>query len=242
VAAATGGPPGLGGHRAHRLDAADVFAADRVFTMTRGQAETLRERFPDQAGRIRALDPDVDVFDPFGRGREAYDEVLAQLRAAVGAEVARCVPLGVALAADGAGAALAHELAERLRRRAATRLLAETAHPGAFAAATLAAAALGDEGGRPAAFAIVVAQPAPAAYVAANRLPGVRAAWCRRIGEARSARADCDANLLCLAPQGRSAEGAAAIVEAFLQTPCQGGAALAWLAEMRRGDATRSGG
>ncbi len=361
TAAAAEPLPDLAVHRAHRLDAGDVFAADRIFTMTRQQAEALRDRFPEQSGRIAALDPGVDVFDPFGRGREAYDEVLAQLAAAVAAEVARHTPLRVALAADGAGSALAEALAVRLQGRPSTELLPPTAHHGAFAAALAGAAAVGWGGagagngprtpargphasardappatvpeprpsargvppaaepqprpnargmspnpapageprpdargmspnpasageprpsargvpptptpaGQPRAgtgtpapkpapaseprvpsgpapadrraadFAIVVAQPAAAAYITANRLPGVRAAWCRRVGEARSARADCDANVLCLSPHGRSVEGAAAILEAFLQTPCQGGAALAWVAEMRRRDALR---
>ncbi len=241
--------PGLAAHRAHRLEAADVFAAERIFTMTRQQAEALRARFPDQAGRIRALDPAVDVFDPFGRGREAYDEVLAQLGAAIAKEVARWVPLRIAVEADATGADLAESLAARLRVRTSTRLRGPGRHPGAFAAAMAAAKAVqaGEidaadavlpVGERPGAdFALVLAQPAAAAYMAANRLAAVRAAWCRRVGEARLARAECDANLLCLSPHGRSVDGAAAIVEAFLHTACQGGAALAWVAEMRRVDA-----
>jgi RpiB/LacA/LacB family sugar-phosphate isomerase len=240
VAAAAGTE--LAAHRARRLDAADVFAADRVFTMTRAQAEALCARYPDHAARIGALDPGADVPDPFGRGQEAYQDALARIDAAVAAEVARHAPLRVAATADGAGAELRDALVAHLRQRPGTAAVAGASgwvvHAGAFAAATAAAETvrrgLAD-------LALVVARPAAAACVAANRVPGARAAWCRRLGEATAARAECDANVLCLAPRGRGAEGAAGILAAFLATRCRGGPALAWLAELRRRDGTAAG-
>jgi ribose 5-phosphate isomerase B len=59
--------------------------------------------------------------------------------------------------------------------------------------------------------------------IAANKLPGVRAALCRTEYEARMARAHNDANVLCLGERVTGAGLAAAIVEAFLATPFEGG-------------------
>jgi ribose 5-phosphate isomerase B len=59
--------------------------------------------------------------------------------------------------------------------------------------------------------------------IAANKLPGVRAALCRTEYEARMARAHNDANVLCLGERVTGAGLATAIVEAFLATPFEGG-------------------
>jgi ribose 5-phosphate isomerase B len=59
--------------------------------------------------------------------------------------------------------------------------------------------------------------------MAANKLPGVRAALCRTEYEARMARAHNDANVLCLGERVTGAGLGAAIVEAFLATPFEGG-------------------
>jgi ribose 5-phosphate isomerase B len=59
--------------------------------------------------------------------------------------------------------------------------------------------------------------------IAANKLPGIRAALCRTEYEARMARAHNDANVLCLGERVTGAGLGAAIVEAFLATPFDGG-------------------
>jgi ribose 5-phosphate isomerase B len=59
--------------------------------------------------------------------------------------------------------------------------------------------------------------------IAANKVPGVRAALCRTEYEARMARAHNDANVLCLGERVTGAGLGAAIVEAFLATPFEGG-------------------
>jgi ribose 5-phosphate isomerase B len=59
--------------------------------------------------------------------------------------------------------------------------------------------------------------------IAANKLPGVRAALCRTEYEARMARAHNDANVLCLGERVTGAGLAAAIVDTFLATPFEGG-------------------
>lgn len=59
--------------------------------------------------------------------------------------------------------------------------------------------------------------------IAANKVPGVRAALCRTEYEARMARAHNDANVLCLGERVTGAGLGAAIVEAFLATAFEGG-------------------
>ena len=59
--------------------------------------------------------------------------------------------------------------------------------------------------------------------MAANKVPGVRAALCRTEYEARMARAHNDANVLCLGERVTGAGLATAIIEAFLATPFEGG-------------------
>ena len=59
--------------------------------------------------------------------------------------------------------------------------------------------------------------------IAANKVKGVRAAHCTTEYEARMARAHNDANVLCLGERVTGAGLAAAIVEAFLATPFEGG-------------------
>jgi ribose 5-phosphate isomerase B len=59
--------------------------------------------------------------------------------------------------------------------------------------------------------------------MAANKVPGIRAAVCRTEYEARMARAHNDANVLCLGDRVTGAGLGAAIVEAFLGTAFEGG-------------------
>jgi ribose 5-phosphate isomerase B len=59
--------------------------------------------------------------------------------------------------------------------------------------------------------------------IAANKLPGLRAALCRSEYEARMARAHNDANVLCLGERVTGAGLGAAIVAAFLGTTFEGG-------------------
>ena len=54
--------------------------------------------------------------------------------------------------------------------------------------------------------------------IAANKVPGIRAALCNDTETARGARRWNDANVLALSLSSSTAQGAAAIVDAFLET------------------------
>jgi ribose 5-phosphate isomerase B len=59
--------------------------------------------------------------------------------------------------------------------------------------------------------------------MAANRVPGIRAALCTNEYLARMARKHNDANILCLGARVIGVDLALAILEAFLATPFEGG-------------------
>lgn len=58
--------------------------------------------------------------------------------------------------------------------------------------------------------------------IAANRFKGIRAALCWNQAEARAARNDDDANVLCLSSRYTSLDEAGSIMAAFLATPFAG--------------------
>ncbi len=72
-------------------------------------------------------------------------------------------------------------------------------------------------------FGILVCGTGIGMSMAANKVPGVRAAICRTEWEARMTRAHNDANVLCLGERVTGGGLGAAIVEAFLATPFEGG-------------------
>jgi ribose 5-phosphate isomerase B len=72
-------------------------------------------------------------------------------------------------------------------------------------------------------FGILVCGTGIGMSMAANKIPGVRAALCRTEWEARMTRAHNDANVLCLGERVTGGGLGAAIVEAFLATPFEGG-------------------
>ncbi|HYC78533.1 MAG TPA: L-threonylcarbamoyladenylate synthase [Planctomycetota bacterium] len=74
----------LADHRATRLDAARLDDADRVFVMTHDHLRTLRDRFPEAAGKAVLLDPrGLDVPDPFGADEDHYRLCAERLAALV---------------------------------------------------------------------------------------------------------------------------------------------------------------
>ena len=59
--------------------------------------------------------------------------------------------------------------------------------------------------------------------IAANKVPGVRAALCHEVASARATRMHNDSNVLCLSGDGTAPTMAAAMVDAWLETPFDGG-------------------
>ena len=126
----------------------------------------------------------------------------------------------VAIGADHGGFALKEEL-----KRELTRLGHAFRDVGTFStdavdypdiALAVAQAVRGGEAG----FGILVDGAGIGSAMAANKVPGVRAALCVDAGAARNAREHNDANVLTLGARSLDAARAAEIVAAFLSTEC----------------------
>lgn len=68
-------------HRARTVTAEMVAAADEVVGLTGSHVMQLMLRFPEAAGKIRALP--MDIADPYGGDLDCYVRCLAQLRRAI---------------------------------------------------------------------------------------------------------------------------------------------------------------
>lgn len=77
--------------------------------------------------------------------------------------------------------------------------------------------------------------------MAANKVPGVRAALCHDVTTARLARQHNDANVLALGARITGTEVAADIVRVFLDTAFDGGRHIRRVEKLRALDAERSG-
>ncbi len=92
------------GHRARRVSAKLMEAADLVLVMTRHQAEALSGAFPDEAGKVHLLSEmigrDYDISDPYGGTRLEYAYIAEELEQLIDAGYDRIV----ALAEESGGA------------------------------------------------------------------------------------------------------------------------------------------
>jgi protein-tyrosine-phosphatase len=78
----------LGGHRARSVTREMAEGADRIYVMTRSQAEALGHMGSDLGDRVVLLDPrGEDVADPYGGDLAAYRKARDRIVAAVGARL-----------------------------------------------------------------------------------------------------------------------------------------------------------
>jgi len=74
----------LTSHRSHRVEAADLEAADLVLCMTAAHREALQAEFPEFADRIVLLSAmagaGYDIADPYGGPRSGYQGMVGELR------------------------------------------------------------------------------------------------------------------------------------------------------------------
>jgi len=78
----------LGAHRARSVTAEMVEGADRIYAMTRAQAEALARLGPGVAKRVTLLDPSgEEISDPYGADLGTYRLVRGRIRAAVEARL-----------------------------------------------------------------------------------------------------------------------------------------------------------
>lgn len=72
----------LSSHRSHALTTTMMDAADKVYTMTSGQALQLARILPQYAEKIEPLCKE-DVIDPYGQSDDVYNRTYEQIEAGI---------------------------------------------------------------------------------------------------------------------------------------------------------------
>jgi len=230
--------------RSRALTGELVRQADLIFGMTHGHVHAVGAMYPQAAEKamvLREFDDTLesyekDIADPIGGSYQVYlhcrDEIeqgifsmLKHLENQEGAAqpAAGARPVTVALGADHAGFDLKQILKQHLASgpTPVEDFGAHSAEPTDYPDHAQPVAAAVAEGRVD--FGILVCGTGIGMCIAANKVPGVRAALCTTEEMARLARAHNNANLLCLGGRVVSAELARAIVAAFLTTPFEAG-------------------
>ncbi len=229
------------------LTAELVQDADYIFGMTRSHVDTITLLYPPAAEKIfllREFDGTVDPFekdiaDPIGGSYEVYESCRDQIEKGVASllnfmeqrepltaaqTAAKTTPAHIALGADHGGFELKETLKRHLQQRgfSVTDFGALSKEPGddypdfARPVAQAVAAGRADSG-------LLICTSGVGMSIAANKVPGARAALVADEKTATMARRHNDANVLCLSGRNTAPEAAQKIVDAFLDATFEGG-------------------
>ncbi len=228
----------ISGHRSQMLTQRLVREADYIFGLTHGHVEAITYLYPDAGEKtfvLREFDPalngyDQDISDPIGGPLDSYvqcrQEIEAGLRQALAAvqdHSRGAARTTFAIGSDHAGFALKQAIIPFLRDRGltvhdvGTHGTESTDYPD-YAHAVAHLVANGDVD-----FGILCCSTGIGMSMAANKVPGVRAALVVNPEVAALTRQHNDANVLCLGAKTSTPDGATQILEAFLQADFEGG-------------------
>lgn len=229
----------LSGHRSQMLTGRLVREADYIFGLTHGHVEGVAYLYPEAAEKtfvLREFDPSAeawekDISDPIGGPLEGYRECRDQIARGVDSALqflAEHDPetrrrLVFAVGSDHAGFTLKQALLPALQERGidvadlGTHSAESTDYPDyAHAVARLVAAGEVD-------FGLLCCSTGIGMSMAANKVPGVRAALVVNEETAALTRQHNDANVLCLGAKTSTPEQAVKILDAFLRADFEGG-------------------
>jgi RpiB/LacA/LacB family sugar-phosphate isomerase len=234
----------ISGHRSQMVTAQLVREADYIFALTQSHAEGILYYHPESAEKLfllREFDDSVesyekDIADPIGGPLPGYVETRNQIEqgvrtaiafierhAAETAAAAHAAPPEFALGSDHAGFHLKESLKPVLQRLGlsfvdlGTHSTESTDYPD-FAQAVARRVAAGE-----AHFGLLVCSTGVGISIAANKVPGIRAALVTDPQVAALCRQHNDANILCLGAKTSTPQQAAQILEAFTQASFEGG-------------------
>ena len=230
--------------RSRMLTAELVNQADYIFGMTHGHVDAVNLLYPQAAEKIfllREFDETLDVFekdisDPIGGSYEVYLDCRDQIEqgiasmlkfidqtsgAAPGATPERATTL--ALGADHAGYELKESLKQHVERRGLNVLDFGTSSMAAADYPDFARVVAQSVAGRQSDLGLLVCASGVGMSIAANKVPGVRAALVFDEKMAALARQHNDANVLCLGGKFVGPELAKKILDAFLDAHFEGG-------------------
>jgi glycine hydroxymethyltransferase len=230
----------ISGQRSRMLTPELVDQADFIFGMTHSHVDTINLLFPHAADKtflVREFDETLDLFekdisDPIGGSYEVYLNCRDQIEQGIvsllrfieaGSSHARVLHVKVAFGADHGGFALKESLKGYVQDRdlsfedLGTQSEQSTDYPD-FAQKVAQAVAAGR-----AEFGVLVCTTGVGMSIAANKVPGARAALIHDAETAAVARRHNNANVLCLAGKTTSPDDARLILDAFLNTTFEGG-------------------
>jgi ribose 5-phosphate isomerase B len=215
-------------HRAQMLTGRLVREADYIFGLTRGHVEGIVSLYPEAAEKLFVLrefeddvsDLDLDIHDPIGGPLEGYIECRDQIRHAVDAAV-RFIQEGgttrpamiVAMGSDHAGFALKKVLAPVLSQMGVQVMDEGTHGPESTDYPDHAQSVARKVASGEADFGILICSTGVGISIAANKVPGIRAALVHNLEGAALARQHNDANILCLGARFVSPDEALQIKE-----------------------------
>jgi RpiB/LacA/LacB family sugar-phosphate isomerase len=236
----------ISGQRSRMLTADLVRQADYIFGMTHSHMDVIALLYPPTAEKtflLREFDDTLeefekDISDPIGGTYEVYKNCRDQIEQGIasllrfmeqheiltGTTTKTTPAVAFALGADHGGYELKEALKQYLQQRglSVTDFGAKSREPGddypdfAQPAAQAVAASRAE-------FGLLVCTSGIGMSIAANKVPGVRAALVADAPTAALVRQHNDANVLCLAGKTTSAETGRKILDAFLNAKFEGG-------------------
>ncbi|HPT83511.1 MAG TPA: ribose 5-phosphate isomerase B [Limnochordia bacterium] len=233
------------GHRSRRVHPQLLAEADLVLAMTARHKEELLRLAPEHAGKIFLLkeyvhtllrgeeqgdlvEKDFEIRDPYGQSLEVYRQSLEEIDAAVKLLLAQGMGRGgnsmrIAVGADHGGFQAKQTVIEHLRTQGfqvvdfGTHSEESCDYPDI--AKPVAQAVVGGECD----LGILICGTGIGMSIAANKVPGIRAALCGDTFSARMAREHNDANILCLGARVTGMGLMLEIIQAYLQGSFLGG-------------------
>jgi RpiB/LacA/LacB family sugar-phosphate isomerase len=231
--------------RSRMLTGELVQQADYIFGMTHGHVDAITLLYPQMADKVfvlREFDETLDSFekdiaDPIGGSYEVYLNVRDQIEQGIvsmlkfleqtgtaSAASAKAGPTHLfAIGSDHAGFALKQRLREHLDGQGIKYKDFGTTSEESTDYPDFANAVAEQVANNQARFGLLVCATGVGMSMAANKVPGVRAALVMNEQMAKLAREHNDANVLCLGQKFVSPEAATHIVDAFLNANFEGG-------------------
>ena len=228
----------ISSHRSRMLTGEMARAADVICGLTRSHVEGIQYLYPETVGRTYLLggfDPDGpgDIPDPIGGPMEGYLVCRDQIQQSIDFmikhldEPAAAAPprVGLAIAAgsDHAGLPLKQALVRMLEDQGLTVHDLGTHDPDPSDYPEYARKVAGEITRGAANLGLLCCGTGIGMSIAANKVPGIRAALATTPETAALAREHNDANVLCLGARTTAPQDAARILEAFLLAPFAGG-------------------
>jgi glycine hydroxymethyltransferase len=229
----------ISGHRSRMLTGQAVREADFIFALTRNHAEGILYFHPEAAEKVfllREFDSsadatDQDVADPIGGSLDAYlgcrDQirrgVLSALEFVMAQEESALDTADLVLGSDHAGFALKESLKPIIESLGLSFMDVGTFSNESTDYPDYAQAASEQILAGQARFGVLVCATGIGISIAANKIPGIRAALVCDEQAAALCRQHNDANVLCLGGRTTSPDQAARILQAFVQADFEGG-------------------